>query len=73
MSTIHDLNKSITDMSSEECFSLLKKIRSSRRSPIKFSKTASKSKKKTIDISTMMQSLSSDDRSAILKELEGLT
>lgn len=71
MSTIHNLNTSITDMSPDECFSLIKKIRSSRRTPIKRTKSSrSTDKKKTVDISSLMKSMSSSDKKAILKDLE---
>ena len=68
MSTIHDLNTSITNMNDEECIILLKKIRLSRRYPEK--NTKSRSQKKTVDISTIMQSMSVADKKAILKDLE---
>jgi len=69
MSTIHNLNTSITDMNDEDCIILLKKIRLSRRNPKK--NTKSRSQKKTVDISTIMQSMSVADKKAILKDLEG--
>jgi hypothetical protein len=74
MTTIHDLNTSIVDMTREEVFGLIKQIRFSRRNPHKKTTTTSRSpkKKKEVDISAIMQSMSKDAKSALLKELEGL-
>ena len=71
MSTIHNLNTSITNMTDEECITLLKGIRLSRRTPKKKKKSTGSAKgKKSVDISALMQSMSLDDKKAILKDLE---
>jgi hypothetical protein len=57
-------------MNDEECITLLKGIRLSRRTPKKKTKSKGSSKKKTVDISALMQSMSVDDKKSILKDLE---
>uniref|UniRef100_A0A6M3KCN6 Uncharacterized protein n=1 Tax=viral metagenome TaxID=1070528 RepID=A0A6M3KCN6_9ZZZZ len=73
MATISDFGKSVTQMSQDELFGLLRELRQSRRTnkrPAKSSKKSSTSKKE-IDIFSALQGMPQAMRDALIKELEG--
>lgn len=70
MAILKELKKSISEMDNEELFSLVKKIRKSRRVVKKIAKKASK-KAKEIDINTILPTLDKSQRKKLLEYLEG--
>lgn len=68
MATINDLNKSISDMTTEELHERIREIRLSRRTP-KMKKTKAK-KEKPIDVKKTVDSLSGDLKKELLNALE---
>jgi len=70
MATIDDLNKSISDMTTEELHERIREIRLSRRTPKMKKKTKAK-KEKPIDVKKAVDSLSGDLKKKLLEALEG--
>lgn len=70
---LKDLKKSISEMSEEELEKLVLEIRESRRTKKKVveRKKRETAKKESNSLATLIDSLSDDDREALIKALEG--
>ena len=72
MATLKDLKPSITQMTPEESFALIKETRFQRRQvPVKKPRKAS-SKKKPVSRKVAIASLTPEQRAKLILELEGL-
>jgi hypothetical protein len=72
MTVVEDLKRSISQMSNDELFSRIKELRSTRRVD-HLSKFKSKSLSKPKSPEQLINSLSSADLAALIKELEDLS
>ena len=70
MATINNLNKSISDMTTEELHERIREIRLSRRTPKARKQTKAK-KEKPVDVKKTVDSLSGDLKRKLLEALEG--
>ena len=71
MTTIHDLNRSISEMSDEELLGRLKELRTARRIPIEKPTKKAKSKtKKVTNPTALVGSMTPEMKAQLLKELE---
>jgi hypothetical protein len=71
MATIHDLKKSILELPDEEAFELIKEVRFKRRqAPKKAKKGTPKRSPRKLDIKSMVQTMSEEQRQKLISELE---
>jgi len=70
MATIDDLKKSISEMEGDELFDRLRDLRQSRRTNKRPKKVSSTSKKKEVDLTSLLGKMTPEQRLQLAEKLE---